>query len=162
MEVKKLKSAYRKKMLREHLFAIAIVILPIAWWAFTFFYTTTDTILLAFKQYDGVTQKAVWCGVDNFKAVIKDLVASGGLLNISFKNSMMMWLLNIFVSIPLALLVSFALYKRVIGEGLFKVILFLPSIVSSMIWVIIYATFIQDGLGKDWLTSIRRVSISLV
>ncbi len=162
MEIKKTKTAFGKKMLREHLFAACIVILPVAWWAFTFFYTTFDTILLAFKQYDGITQQTTWVGFDNFKSVFSDLVNDGGLLNISFRNSIMMWLINIFFSIPLALLVSFALYKKVIGQSAYKVLLFLPSIVSSMVWVIIFSTFIYQGLGKDWLSNPDTALITLI
>lgn len=162
MKTNKMKTAFGKKILKEHLFALCIVIIPVVWWAFTFFYTTFDTILLAFKQYDGITGKTIWVWFDNFEAVIKDLFSNGGLLNIAFRNSLMMWLINVFISIPLALLISFSLYKKVMGQGIYKVLLFLPNIVSSMIWVIIYSTFIGDILGKDWLANPNTALITLL
>lgn len=143
----------RSKWLRETIFAAAIVILPLAWWAFSFFYTTFDTILLGFKGYDRMNQQTTWVGFENFGTVIKELFTPGELLNISLKNSLLLWGINVLIAIPIALLVSFALYKKAIGSGIFKVILFLPSIVSGMVWVLIYSFFLDKGLQVDWLSN---------
>ena len=134
----------KSKWIKETLFAVAIVILPLAWWAFSFFYTTFDTILLGFKSYDRITQQVTWVGFENFGAVLKEMFTRGELLNISLKNSFLLWGVRIFIALPISLLVSFALYKKVIGSEIFKVILFLPSIVSSMVWVLIYSFFLWE------------------
>ncbi len=143
----------KSKWIKETLFAVAIVILPLAWWAFSFFYTTFDTILLGFKSYDRITQQVTWVGFENFGAVLKEMFTRGELLNISLKNSFLLWGVRIFIALPISLLVSFALYKKVIGSEIFKVILFLPSIVSSMVWVLIYSFFLDKGLQVDWLSN---------
>ena len=149
----KKKISNKNKWIRETIFAAAIVILPLAWWAFSFFYTTTDTILLAFKSYDRMSQQTTWVGFENFAVVIKDLKTPETLLNTSLKNSFLLWFVNVFISIPAALLVSFALYKKAYGSEFYKVILFLPSIVSGMVWVLIYSFLLDKGFQVDWLSN---------
>ena len=143
----KKKISNKSKWIRETIFAAAIVILPLAWWAFSFFYTTTDTILLAFKSYDRMSQQTTWVGFENFATVIKELKTPETLLNTSLKNSFLLWFINVFISIPAALLVSFALYKKAYGSEFYKVILFLPSIVSGMVWVLVYS-FLLDKKAR--------------
>ena len=149
-------NANRSKFIRETVFAAAIVVLPLAWWAFSFFYTTFDTIILGFKTYDRISQQTIPAGFDNFRVVISGMFTPGHLLNISLKNSIVLWLINVLFAIPLSLLVSFALYKKVIGAGIFKVILFLPSIVSSMVGVLVFSFFVDKGLCQNaelsWLS----------
>ncbi|MBQ3492676.1 MAG: sugar ABC transporter permease [Clostridia bacterium] len=141
------KNSFRAKYIRDTIFAVAILILPIAWWAFSFFYTTTDTILLAFKKLvPETTDEYVWCGLDNFKKVIAEMTSSGNVLNTSFKNSFLIWGINLVFRLPLSVLISYAIYKKVAGTGAFKVILFLPSIVSSMVWVIIFQYLVEYGV----------------
>lgn len=144
----------KNKILGDHLFAIAMVIIPIGWWAFSFLFTTTDTILLAFKSYDAYKNSTTMVGLDNFITVIKSLGSSGAILNISFRNSLILWLINVCFSIPLAVVVSFSLHKNVVGVGAYKVILFLPHIVSSMVWVMIYKYLITYGfkMGNVWFS----------
>ena len=154
MQVKTMKkNVNRSKWLRQTLFAVAIVIVPLAWWAFTFFYTTFDTILLAFYNYDAYTQSTIPVGFQNFIDVISDLTTVGGLLNTSLWNSLLLWGINVFIAIPVALIVSFGLYKKIDGAGIYKIILFLPHIISGMVWVLIYKTLLDKGFRVDWLSN---------
>ena len=118
------------KKTKEIIFALAIVAIPLLWWAFSFTCQTGGTILLAFKKYNPLTQETVWCGLDNFKQVFSEIGTSGTLLNVSLKNSVILWLAQVFISIPLSVIISFGLYKNVYGSKIYKVILFLPHIIS--------------------------------
>lgn len=140
------KNSFRAKFIRESIFAAAILILPIAWWAFSFFYTTTDTILLGFKKFDINLNSYYFCGFENFISVISDMISDGGILNTSFKNSLLIWGIHTFFTLPITVLVSYSIHKKVAGSGAFKIILFLPSIVSSMVWVIIYRYLVNYGI----------------
>lgn len=151
--MKKEKNDIKKSQKREFWFALGIVIVPILWWAFSFFYTTTDTIFLAFKKYNPLTHETLFCGLQNFGEVFADITSADGVLNVALKNSLLLWIVNVCVAIPIAVIVSFAIHKNVYGGGIFKVILFLPHVVSSMVWVLIYKTFIEYGIGADWLVN---------
>ncbi len=129
---------------REVIFAASILAVPVLWWAFTFAYTTLGSIGLAFKTYDYDTGEYVFCGLDTIIKMLKELF-SGGLITIAMKNSVLLWLSQVFIAIPLAVIVSFALYKKVYGGGIFKVILFLPQIISSMVWITAVKYIIELG-----------------
>lgn len=153
METVKKNKQFNKKHLKRTVFALCVLTLPVLWWAFSFFYMTSGTIALAFKQYDIKQGIYYGCGLDNFVDVITDMTLDGGVLNYAFKNSFLLWLIGVVVTIPLSLLVSYALHKKVMGGGAFKIILFLPSVVPGMVWVIIYKYFVEYGIpvlaGKE-------------
>ena len=146
-ETKKKRSAFRVQYIKEEIFIISILAIPILWWAFGFFWTTGESIWLAFQTYDVEKEGYVANGFNNFSFVWKS-IATGGELGICLKNSFMLWSINTFVTLPISLLISFALYKNVFGTGLFKVILFLPQIVSSMVWILVFKYFVEYGIPK--------------
>lgn len=149
------------KKTKEIIFALAILAVPLLWWAFSFTYQTGGTILLAFKKYNPLTQETVWCGLDNFKQVFSEIGTSGTLLNVSLKNSVILWLVQVFISIPLSVIISFGLYKNVYGAKIYKIILFLPHIISGMVWVLIYKTFIEYGLRADYIINENKNFMAL-
>lgn len=146
------------KYMKEEIFIICIIALPILWWALGFVMVTGDSIILAFKEYDRVTETFTPAGFKNFLEVFKDFTSDGGLLNISLKNSLLLWVINTFLTLPVSVLISFALHKKIYGAGAFKIILFLPQIVSSSVWVLIYSYFVDYGipniLGDPHMTSL--------
>lgn len=156
----KIKKRFNKKRVNRTVFALSILIVPLAWWAFSFFYTTSGTIALAFKQYDIKEGIYYSCGLENFVKVITDMTSSGSILNYAFKNSLLLWLIGVVITIPLSLLVSYAIHKKVLGGGAYKIILFLPSVVPGLVWVIIYKFLVEYGIpvivGKE-MTSLLNV-----
>ncbi len=140
------KNAIKSKNRREFWFALGIVAVPILWWAWTFVYTTSDSIALAFKTWDYGEAKYVFTGFDTFKRTFSELFSGGNLVNTALVNSVLLWLVQLLIAIPIAVIVSFALYKNVYFSGAFKIILFLPQIISSMVWILAFQ-FILNKLG---------------
>lgn len=101
---------------------------------------------MAFQNYDNSTGKEVitftW---DNFAYFFNADVASD--LWLCVKNSLMYLLLNVFVVMPVSLLFSYYVFKKFRMSKLFKVIMFLPSIVCSTAMVIFYKYYINDALS---------------
>ena len=88
-----------------------------------------NSVLLAFKKYqydDGGLYEFV--GWENFSNVFKNLTQLDYIL-INLKNSLLLYLFGLLVGVPVALLFSYYIYKKSIGSKIFKVILFLPSII---------------------------------
>ena len=132
------KNAFKQKYIKEEIFIISILVVPVLWWALGFFYTTFDSVKLAFYKFDIDKYQFVPVGLENIIQVSKDLFSSGSLLGICFKNSFTLWALNICIVLPISLFISFALYKKMILSNFFKVILFLPHIITSMVWIIAF------------------------
>lgn len=143
----KKKGGFRQQFIHEEIFIISILAIPILWWALGFFITTGESIWLAFQRYDLDQEGFVFYGLKNFKEVFRSLF-TGGELGVCLKNSFLLWCINTFITLPISLLISFSLYKNVYGGNFFKVILFLPQIVSSMVWVLVFKYFVEYGVPK--------------
>ncbi len=144
---KEKKNGFKQQYVKETVFILSVLVLPIAWWAFGFFYVTGESILLAFQAYNIEEERFIFVGLDNFVTVVRS-IGMGGELGVCLKNSFMLWCINTFVTLPISLLISFALYKNVIGTGFYKVILFLPQVVSSMVWVLVFKYLVEYGVPK--------------
>ena len=97
--------------------------------------------------YDNSTGKAViGFTFDNFAYFFDKIVFDD--LWLCIKNSLLYLALNIVICIPVSLLFSYYIYKKFLLSELFKVILFLPSIVCSTAMVIFYKYFVNQGLAS--------------
>lgn len=95
---------------------------------------------MAFQKFeDG---KYVFDGLINFKQIYVDYI-SNDVLKLAIKNSFVVYFYTTLVGLTLNLLFSYFIYKKYIGHKFFKMMLFLPSIISSIVLVIIYQNFID-------------------
>jgi ABC-type sugar transport system permease subunit len=134
---------------KEKGFIYAIIILPIIQFCIFYIYVNFNSILLAFKEYTAGTDPFIpatteWVWFKNFGNVLKDIFASGGDLFFMTKNSFIVYITTI-LFMPVQWLVSYALWRKVPGSSFFQVILFLPSMITGVIWVTI-AQFIFEGI----------------
>lgn len=72
----------------------------------------------------------------NFRNVFLSLgdTASGDSLLVCLRNTMIYFVAG-FVTIPISLILTYFLYKRIVGHGFFRFIFFLPSIIPGLVWV---------------------------
>lgn len=129
------------------LFYITMIALPLVQFLIFYVIVNFNSILMAFQNYDNSTGEVVitftW---DNFKFFFnKDIAAD---LWLCTRNSLLYLVLNILVVMPVSLLFSYYVYKKFRLSRLFKVIMFLPSIVCSTAMVIFYKCFVNDALGE--------------
>ena len=106
---------------------------------------------MAFQKFDLQGGGITFVGFDslweNFKAVFREFTESDYLLT-AFNNSIIAYLIGLFVGLTLALLFSYYLYKKFFMSKFFKVILFLPFIISSITLVIIYKYFVESAIPE--------------
>lgn len=91
--------------------------------------------------------------MDNFKNAFTLMTTSPLLLN-ALKTSILSYVLILCIGTPLGLLFSYYIYKKHFGSNFFKVLLFLPSIVSSIVMATIYSYFVNraiPGMADSWL-----------
>jgi len=118
---------------------------------FVIFYigVNLNSFALAFQSFDIYNDGLQFVGFDrllmNFKAVFQMFQEADYLLK-AFGNSIIAYLVGLFVGLTLALLFSYYLYKKFFMSKFFKVILFLPFIISSIILVIIYKYFVENAI----------------
>ncbi len=133
----------KRKM--ELIFYISFVAIPILQFFVFYVAVNVNSIRLAFSDYDIKLGKYVFVGLDMFKTVWKDVTVSGSILATSVKNSLIFSLITTSVGVLLALLFSYYIFKKHLGSGFFRVMLFLPSIISAIVLVLIFKYFANNA-----------------
>lgn len=135
---KKIKERNRK------IFYACIVTLPLLQFFIFYICVNFNSILLAFKNYS-VSAGESFAGFSNFGKVFSSVLHDVQ-FSAMVKNSLLVWLAGLLLGTTLALFFSFYIYKKYFGSGLFRVVLFLPSIVSSIVLVVIFRYFLVYAL----------------
>ena len=119
------------------LFYILMLILPLIQFCIFYIGVNFNNIILAFKDYDKITGATTFNNFDNFKRIF-EVYASEDILKTSIKNSFVYFGINLIITIPLTLLFAYYITKKFRYSGFFKVMIFLPSIISAMVLVVFY------------------------
>ena len=127
------------------IFYVLMMALPLLQFIVLWFCVNINSILLAFKSYDYDTGIYNWIGGVNFKNAIREL-GSVPYFKASWRNSMIIYLSSLIIGTPLSLLFSFYLYKKMPASGLYKMLLFLPHILSALIMVTVYKYFVDRAI----------------
>lgn len=130
----------RNKKINDIIFCCGILLYPTVQFCIFYLGVNFNSLLLAFKSYEYGTGYT-WSGFANFKAVIFDIFNTE-LLKISFKNSLSLYAITLLIGTTLSLLFSYYIYEKQLFHGFYKVMLFLPSIISSLALTMIFRFFV--------------------
>ena len=135
------------KRRNESIFYYLMLAFPILQFLVFYVGVNLNSVLLSFKEYRVGTGEVgyIWTGLSNYKQFFRDFFQGDALKQIGV-NSLIVYACTLLIGVPLAILFSFYLYKRFPLTNLFKVLLFLPSIISSVIMVLMYKYFVDRGL----------------
>ncbi len=86
-------------------------------------------------------------GLANVKEVLHDVLNSR-VLRQSMINTLLLYCENTFISIPISLFCSYFVVKKVPGHGALKIIFFLPSMVSSVVMVLMFKYFCEYAIPE--------------
>ena len=129
------------------IFYICGVAWPVIQFIVFYVFVNVNSILLSFRNFD-IQSGYSFAGIDNFKRVFSE-IATQPFLKTAFKNTFLIFGISI-VSMFAMLIVSYYLYKKQLFSGIFKVMLFLPSIIPGIALVICYKYFVEVGVPKIW------------
>lgn len=128
-------------------FMILMMLVPAVHFAFFWIYVNIDTISLSFQSLDYMTGDYVPAGMRNYVYLWQELTKEGSALPTAIKNSFTLFLWNDFIIVPISILCAFVLSKKMpFGSG-FKVIFFLPSIISVVVLTTIFQFMFDSTLG---------------
>lgn len=110
-------------------------------------YMNFETIRLTFFEYD-VYNELKFIGFDRYVKIFKEFfIYEGNESNLNaFVNTFRAIVINIII-FPLALYTAYAFYKKVYGEKIFRVIFYLPSIISLVALTMAYRSMFDGNLG---------------
>ena len=125
-------------------FYLAFIAFPVIHYLVFYVYINFNSFILAFRNYyvDDVTKTLTFngAGFKNFAAGWQVLVENGKAIG----NSFLMLAVQIFFITPVALLFSFYIYKKRTGTEFFRVMLFLPSVLSAVVFGLLYQYISDD------------------
>lgn len=111
---------------------------PVLQFAVFYIGVNFNSILMSFKSNQGKL-----FSLDQYKWVFKDFIGAGEFgkyLMVSLKS----FALTTIITVPLGLLFAYYIYKKLFGWGAFRVILFLPQIISGVVIALIFRWFIAE------------------
>lgn len=132
---------------RDILFYIGLMAFPVLQFVIFYIVVNANSLSLVFRQYDTLSGSWSWVGVENLKEAFRMMTQSSGLLE-AMKNSFLMYAINLLIGMPLALLFSYYIHKKMFGHKFFRVVLFMPSIISAIIMVTIFQFFANRAIPE--------------
>lgn len=105
--------------------------------AVMYVFVNFNSLLMAVRAYDIDSNTWSFIGFKNFEALFYDFSHLPELRD-GLQNSFIAWGVSIAITLPLGLLFAYYIAKKFFGAGVFRVILFLPQIISANILVIIF------------------------
>ena len=136
-------STWNRKKLAFYILMFAV---PVIQFCIFYVYVNFNSIMLAFKDMD-VNGNFEFVWFDNLKLVTVDLFTDTSMLN-SLKNTGILFLCTMLVGIPLPMVVSYYIYKKRFAHKFFSVILYLPSIMSTLALTIAYKFFCENAIPE--------------
>ena len=128
----------------EYAFQIGLLAWPIVQFIIFYIVVNLNSFKLAFSGADGFT-------VEHFKYIFSENMFPQVLQALG--TSMVFYVVTTVVSIPLGLLFAYYIYKKGFGGKLFRFFLFLPSILSAMVMVVLFTGFMDIAAADilhDW------------
>lgn len=123
-------------------FIVALLAIPVVHWLIFWLFINLQSILLAFQ--DPLTGDFTW---ENFKIFWGDLTnpTSTNVLGLAVKNTLLYFGSSIFIVLPISLFIAYFLYKKIPGYKVFRIIFFLPAIISGTALVTAFSVAVNPG-----------------
>lgn len=140
-EVTKMQTEKRKRGLTpskrgQTLFLTVMLIVPIVQWAIFWLYVNIQTILLGFQ-----TRIGEWT-LSNFRQLFYELGTAGSNINTAVLNTLRYFATNVCVIMVLALIISYFMFRQIKGARVFRIIFYLPAIISAVAMTTVFENFI--------------------
>lgn len=139
---------FKKKGFKQNAFILSLIAWPVFHFIVFWIYVNFRTIALTLQNYNIYTGTYEWYGFTRFIDFFKKMVlGQDPALFRAMLNSVASVFLNILVILPLAVLSSYAFYKKVPFEKAFRVLFFLPSMISVVVLTMSYKYMFNSDFG---------------
>lgn len=141
-----MKKHYLNEKRKSSIFVFCMLLIPVVHFIIFWFGVNFNSLRLAFTRIDLTTGKTSW-SLDHFET-LGNLFQTGE-IRMALVNTLLTWALNMLL-VPWALFLSYFLYKKIPLSGMWKTLLFLPSILPAIAMTSIFKYLIEpDGpLGE--------------
>lgn len=129
---------------KDLIFYSLMMLFPIVQFCVFYIGVNFNSFLLSFQNIDLVTEEVTWT-FDNISRAFSLMTTSKALLS-ALSMSVLSYFLLLGIGTPLGLLFSYYIYKKLPMSGAFRVLLFLPSIISAIVMVTIFQFFVERAI----------------
>ena len=133
---------YRKR--NRALFFASVVVIPVLQFCICYIYVNINSFILAFQHYDyaksGLGFDITFVGFQNFKEAMSLILERPHYL----VNSLKLFFWTTGIGLTLALLFSYYIYKKYPMAGLFRVVLFIPKILSGVVFCLLFRCIVDE------------------
>ena len=138
----------RKPSLSRTLFIILMIAWPLVQFLVFWVYVNFDMIVMSFQKLDYISGKEIFVGLKNYEWVWDSLTdpVQPALRN-SILNSVLLFLSNNFILLPVSIFFAYIMQKKVKGSGVFRVIFFLPNIISVVVLTMSFRFMFDSTFG---------------
>ncbi len=142
----KKKRQIKQKTLREWLFAYGMLLLPLIQFAIFYIWINANSIVMAFREFawDDDGNEIYYWSMANFTRFFKEWSNPESVIVSALLNTLRYFAAGV-IMVPVTFLVSYFLFKKIWGYKVFRVVFFLPSIVSAVLFVTTYIELIKYG-----------------
>lgn len=138
----------RKKSINrgDLIFYCVMMVWPVLQFSVFYIATKVNSILYSFQSYDLLTGTVTWT-TSHLSTAFKMMTTSAefrSMMNVTLQS----FALTVGIGTPLGILFSYYISKKMGGSKLFRVVLFLPSIISAIVMVSMYQFFVEQALPE--------------
>ena len=140
---KRKKKSLGNERKKDLIFVLLMLVWPVLQFLIFYIVVNLNSFALAFERIDVVSGKTTFT-FDNFRNVFR-MLADGSMWHL-ISMSLLTWFITLMVGTTLGLLFSYFIYKKLPMSGFFRVVLFMPSIISAIVMVVMYSFFVEQAL----------------
>lgn len=124
-----------KRELKKHGFILTIVGIQIINFIIFYVVVNFNSIIMAFQLRQADTS-ILWT-LSNFKDMFAEFASSSSELLGALGNTLIFFVFGL-VMLPISFTCSYFIYKKIFGHKFYRIIFFVPTILSGVVWSIIY------------------------
>lgn len=147
MRVKQQKKSFGMFGKKAKIFYALMLIFPIAQFGFFYIGVNFNSIVMAFQKYElvGGQLQLMGAGFENIAEFFRWIGSGSAFLSL-LGNTMIIYALGLVIGLGGGVCFSYYIYKRKPGSKFFRVMLFLPSILSAIVLSLMWDKFLNDGM----------------
>ncbi len=156
------KNRAKKSGWQDLLFVILLLIWPTAQFAVFYLGVNFNSFLMVFQKFDLSLDEShlvttSWAAFLENWSWCQDFFSGQDFLSM-LGMSTLNWAAGVIIGTPLGLLFSYYIAKKMPASGFFRVVLYLPSIISALILVLLYMNFMDFPFAETILNSMSGVT----
>ncbi len=133
----------------ELTFYCSLIALPLLQVLIFYFYVNFNSVMMSFKTYNTLEDAYTWDITTNLSKFWQELTQTS-VIRDAFFNSLNVWIWTTVIGTFLAIVFSYYIYKKWLFAKTFKFFLFLPSVLPSILLVIVFKFFANEAIPGYW------------